>query len=245
MKHNRYLALLLPMMLLVSCGEASSGNSDSSSAAPVAPGLKGVFRGSASKTVYVRDDVAEGDFVYATTWPLNQITYYGKYEERSAEEIAAGQNGFDYKWDLKLALKKDWSYQYVYSVIFANPSVGKEMLSIDVDVHGTYTMEKTGESDYTVSLSAPNSGTESYFGCVLSMDELFWFGGGITQKHATPDKQIDFALMKEIGQEEVDWFVRSRDVKIHVDGESPMNNTVSEDLFDPYFLDHVGKYVTY
>lgn len=228
------------MILLSSCG----GNGNKGDTLPV--GLKGKYKNDVSMSVYYRRQVStDGRYLYVSTYPLNQLTQFGCIDDLSPEDIARGDRAFNYKYEQSLTLSKDYTYHYVYKIIFGNPGNCPDMMSINVDIYGTYLYTKTSETSYAINLSSPMSGTESYYGCNFSVNELFWFGGGITAKHQDPDKVIDFALLKEVNREEVDWYVRSRSVSITIDPESAANNRVTDDLFNSYFLDHVGQFCTY
>ncbi len=228
--------LLLATILLSSCG----GSSTPEQSSVVANGLKGKFANEVELKVLHRNDVSTDDlYLYTSTYPLNTMTGFGCYESHEA-----GQE-FRYYYSQTLTLQKDYTFHYVYDIIFGNPWNCPEMMSINVDVFGTYTFSKLNQNEYTVSLSSPESGTERFYGCNFSVNELWWFGGGITAKHQTPDKEVDFEMNKIIKKEEVDWYTRGREVKISFANDDNPVNLVTDDLFNSYYLDHVGQFCTY
>lgn len=230
------LLVLLSTLLLAGC----SSNDNPSASTTTTKGLKGKFVNEVELRVLHRKDISTEDrYLYTSSYPLNNITGFGCYETHNPGEE------FRYYYNQTLTLQKDYSFHYVYEVVFGNPWNCPEMMSINVDIYGTYTYSYIKENEYVVSLSSPITGTETYYGCNFSVNELWWFGGGIAAKHATPDKQIDFALNKEVNKEEIDWYVRAREVRITTAIETDPVNTVYDDLFNSYFLDHVGQFCTY
>lgn len=228
------LLLILSAIFLAGC----SGESTSTNEGPV--GLKGKFVNDTSiKVLHRKDIVTDGQYVYTSSYPLNQLTGYGCYE--TYEE---GQD-FVYNFNQSLILYKDFTYQYSYSISFGNAWSNPDLLGIDVDISGTYKMNKKSDTEYIISISSPLAGTESYYGCNFSVNELWWFGGGIAHKHSSPDKEIDFELLKSLGKEEIDWYVRPREVRIEFSTEKNEPNVVHDYLFNAYILDDVGQFCTY
>ena len=244
--------VILITLFLTSC--ASNGSSNPSK---IETGLKGKFVNEVELKAIHRDFVGrdEGNFLYTSTYPLNNmsgfgcdslsgpqviggVTYYQYHQHEAGQE-------FRYYYSQTLTLQKDQTYRYQFEIIFGNPWNCPDMMSINADIYGTYIQSKTSDNEYIISLSSPLSGTETIYACHFSVDELWWFGGGITAKHSTPDKVVDFALNREIEREEIDWYVRNRDVRITLATTENPSNTIYDDLFNCYFLDDVGQYCTY
>ncbi len=244
--------LILTPLLLSGCSSNNSNN-----ASKLEAGLKGKFVNEVELKAVHRDFIGndEGNFLYTSSYPLNTMTGFG-CDYLTGIEVIGGQQyyqyhqhdpsqEFRYYFGQTLTLQKDNTYHYQYDIIFGNPWNCPDMMSINVDIYGTYIHSKISDNEYIVSLSSPLSGTEAFYGCHFSIDELWWFGGGIAAKHATPDKVVNFALNKEINKEEIDWYVRSRDVKISLATLENPSNTVYDNLFNSYFLDDVGQFSTY
>ena len=224
--------LILTALILTSCGNAKKEEK--------AYGLKGKFSNSIELKVLHRKDIStESRYVYTSSFPLNTISGYGCYESTDHGE------GFCYNYNQALSLFKDGTYHYVYDISFGNPTKVSNLMGIDVDVYGTYTYHKMNDDEYIISISNPLGGTESYYGCNFSVNELFWFGGGISSRHSSPDKVNDFELNREQNIEEYDWYVRNRTVRITFNREKLSDSLVFDDLFNSYFLDDVGQFCTY
>ena len=235
---KRYISLLFTLAL-ISCGAKKNTNND-----PV--GLKNKFYNETNLFIYHRNTISnDGQYLYTTTYPLNTISFYGCYETFTPEQIANKENSFTYRYSQTLSLSKDFTYRYIFSISFGNPNNNDNLLSIEADIVGKYNYQVTGENSYLIDLFSPSEGTESFYGCHLSLDELFWFGGGIAAKHDSPDKVIDFALQRKVGKEELDWYVRSRMVSVTVNPEVKSENHVEDSLFNAFFLDDVGQFCTY
>ena len=227
-------ALILLTLLLAAC----SGNNKKQDNGPKA--LSGKFVNEVQMKVLHRKEIStDGRYLYTSTYPLNQLSGFGCYES-----YVPGQE-FGYNYSQTLTLLDDGTYHYVYSIIFGNPYNCPDMMSIDVDVYGEYSYTKTDENEYVISLSTPLEGKESYTACYFKTDELWWFGGGSTAKHAESDKENDFELLRGAHHEEYDWYVRSRNVKVMYSTEQNTPNVIHDDLFNSFFLDDVGQFCTY
>jgi outer membrane lipoprotein-sorting protein len=232
------LFILIPLLALSSCGKSDN--------TPIETGLKGKFKNSTSLQVYYKRTISTSDrFLYATSYPLNNLTNFGVYEDLSQDQINKKEMSFTYSWDQTLTLNKDNTYHYVFTITFGNPGNCPDMMSVNADYYGTYLYSKLDDNNYVIDLSSPNKGKEEIYACNFSINELFWFGGGITAKHSSPDKVIDFELDALAGRYETSWYSRSRTIKTTYDFENQSNNSIVDDLFDQYFLDHVGQYCTY
>ena len=250
MKFTKILLTLSSLILISSCGNGNKGNEEIKSP------IKGKYKNETSISVYHKRVPATDDrYLYSTVYPFSlfnsdwsdpSFRTYGCYDLRTPSEIANKESAFIYTWSEVLMLQKDYTYHYTYNVNFGNPQGNPNLMSVEVDIYGTYIYEHNDyDNSYTVNLSSPTSGTEKIYGCHFAVNELWWFGGGIATKHSDPDKEIDFALLSEVDRYETDFFTRSRDVKVIIDAENPANNNVIDDLFYSYYLDYVGQYCTY
>ena len=157
------LLVLLSALLLAGC----SSNDNPSASTTTTKGLKGKFINEVELRVLHRKDISTEDrYLYTSSYPLNNITGFGCYETHNPGEE------FRYYYNQTLTLQKDYSFHYVYEVVFGNPWNCPEMMSINVDIYGTYTYSYIKENEYVVSLSSPITGTETYYGCNFSINEF-------------------------------------------------------------------------
>lgn len=238
MKKN-CLIIALNALLLISC------RNNGSEPINLNNGIKGKFTNDVeyNDVLHRKDIVDYGRYLYTSSYPLNTIHGYGCYEDGAADN---GQF-FKYSYVQTLMLEKDYTYHYKFSVGFGNLWNDPNFISVNADIYGTYTYMKLDATTYSVKLSTPKSGIEEYHGCDFDVAELFWFGGGkcIGSKHSTPDKLFDFALNIETGQEEYDFFVSSKTIKLVVNEENPQQNKIYDELFYSYYLDLLGRYCSY
>ena len=251
---KKKLVLILLPLLLASCGGKSNDN------IPTNTGLKGKFLNNVERNPYLLKSAAETedsklfpdvDFMYCTTYPIRNITGWGVFEsiygDFGEEAIRQRQNSFLYRYEQTLTLLKDMTYHYVYFIGFSPNSQDfvADFMSIEVDIYGNYTYSKIDENKYTIGLSSPTSGTETITGGHYDSSKLYWFAGENAYKHSEPDRIVNFEELREIGKEESDWYVRSRNVVIEMGPEKATDYKVYDDLFNRYFLDDIGPYCTY
>lgn len=250
---KQFILFLFPLII------ASCGKTNDNANKEIDSGIKGTFFNSVERSPYLLSSGAETelskqfpdvDFMYCTIYPIRNITGWGVFESIyaiSPDNIRERQNSFIYRYDQSLTMFKDLTFHYEYFIGFS-PNLRSEVsdfMSIEVDIYGTYTHTKLADNKYEIYLSTPISGTETITAGHYSTANLGYFAGENAYKHSEPDKIIDFAELRTVGREEIDWYVRSRIVTIEANPKKPSNNKVHDDLFNRYFLDDIGPYCTY
>ena len=252
---KKQLIIVLLPLLITSCGKASTKSDDNQ----VKSGIKGTFVNSVELSPYLLRSAAETDlsrqfpdvnFMYCTIYPIRNTTGWGVFESiyaDSPDDVRQRIHSFEYHYDQSLTLTKDMTYHYEYFIGFSpnTKSEVSDFMSIEVDIYGTYTYTKLDDYRYAVSISTPLSGTEIITAGHYDSSNLGWFAGENAYKHSEPDKIVDFAELREVGHEEIDWYVRSRVVTLEIDSEKPSEKRIYDDLFNRYFLDDIGPYCTY
>lgn len=245
MKKQLLMLLTLTPLFITSCNVSRDLPSENPSS-PTIVGIKGKFTNDTDLPVFRYRNFVSPDLhpLYVTSKPIADMTGFGNYEDLDDE--ARTWAFFKYRYNQALTLKKDYTYRYVYNVSlgFDAGDCPNELLTIEVDVSGTYTYNKIEENKYYINLSNPISGTESYYGGNIFLDRLYFFGQ-YTSKHVDPDKIIDFEELKELNKEEFDWYVRSREVVVNYSTDPEISNSVEDDLFNSSFLEYLGQFCTY
>lgn len=148
----------------------------------------------------------------------------------------------NYRINQQLRLNRDFTYSYVCSVIISNPCQwGSEIGRMEASVTGTFTFEAAAGTSHTVSLSDPTGGSLELYGISSggAGDGYYWQW----RVHETPDvvQNYDYAdCFEGYEKSEVYQYVEGRDVTVDTE-----NNSLSDDLFDPYLFDLMAKYGTY
>lgn len=140
-----------------------------------------------------------------------------------------------YNMDQRLKLKRDYTYEYEYSVVLGNPGDwGQRFASFTVSIGGTFTYEKISDELYTVELSDPVRGTQSGRSYRVT-------GGGIygLAMHDGDDFSIDYEAISNAGMG-YDKYVRGRTVTVN-----KTDNVLTDDIFFPDLLDYLSAYGTY
>lgn len=148
----------------------------------------------------------------------------------------------NYRINQQLRLNRDFTYSYVCSVIISNPCQwGSEIGRLEASVTGTFTSEAGAGTAHTVSLSDPAGGKLSLYGISSggAGDGYYWQW----RVHETPDvvQNYDYAdCFDAYAQSEVYRYVEARTVTVDTE-----NNSLADELFDPYLFNLMAKYGTY
>ncbi len=144
-----------------------------------------------------------------------------------------------YNMDQRLKLKRDFTYEYEYTVVLGNPGDwGGRFAQIAVDIKGNYTYEEISDGMYSVELSDPTGGTQKLRSYRVT-------GGGIygLAMHDSDDCVLDYSYLSGLSGYVFDEYVGSRTVV--VDKAEDTQKQLDDDIFYPGLLDYLSQYGTY
>ena len=145
-----------------------------------------------------------------------------------------------YNMDQRLKLKRDYTYEYDYTVIFGNPGDWGAacFAQITVNMTGVYTFDKIAEDLYFVTLSDPTGGSQA----VRSFSVV---GAGVygLSVHNEDDLYLDYSYLSGVSGYKFDEYSRGRTVT--VDKSEDTAKQLDDDVFYPDLFDYMTKYATY
>jgi len=104
--------------------------------------------------IYGKESDATGGNLYCSSYPFNTV---------NGSRVC-------YTADQRLKLKRDFTYNYQYSIKLTNSEDwGKDFATISVQMSGTFSYRSSDTiDDYEVTLENPTQGTLSIFGCTVT-----------------------------------------------------------------------------
>ena len=224
MKNIAVLPLIFASLILCGCG---NNPEPQASLKPVESTLRGAFVSSESIHTKIKKEMADGQYLYLWKYP--------QFLLNAETEVL-------YRVDQRLTLKRDFTYNWNYTIILGNPGEwgNLEIAKIAVDISGTFSFHQTTfENQYSVNLSNPTFGTEEIYGC--NINNMTWFGGWTM--HAEPDMVNDFETLSKTGFTAYSKYVCARSVLVRIDAEG--NRVLYSDLFFRDCLEDIAHYSTY
>ncbi len=144
-----------------------------------------------------------------------------------------------YNMDQRLKLKRDFTYEYEYTVVLGNPGEwGGRFAQIAVDVKGSYTYDQLSTDLYSVTLSDPTDGTQAVRSYRVT-------GAGVygLAMHDSDDLVLDYSYLSGLNGYLYDEYVCARTVV--VDKSENAQKQLDDDIFYPSLLDYLSRYGTY
>lgn len=141
--------------------------------------------------------------------------------------------------DQRLKLSRDYTYRYQYTILLSNPQDwGAQFARFVVDISGTYTYNENGEDTYSVTLSAPLSGTETIYGSTLSRTDIYGWS-----MHSSADYVLDIETARAADENFIpDKHIAGRVVTVE---KSQEGNSVSDDIFYRDLMNTLALYSDY
>ncbi len=230
MKQKTTVTALLIVLSLGACvGALTACKQEEAQELPVS-GLIGRFNGAEAVKTKLTNDASyatkgeAGEYLYTSSvYPLNTIV---------EEEI-------DYATEQHLRLKRDFTYEYTYDIRLrkVTQSGNTELCKLSVEAYGTFDYQSALESEtqYSVALSNPTSGSEKFYASYIA-DEGNVYSWKIS---ATPTYLLDYATLTE--GETFSRYGAGRTVEV-VKAEV---NELSDPIFYADFLNDFAGYFSY
>ena len=144
-----------------------------------------------------------------------------------------------YNIDQRLMLKRDYTYDYEYTVVLGNPGDwGGRFGQITVNMKGEYSYEEIADELYSVTLSDPTGGSQTVRSFHISYVGVY----GLSM-HDGDDLELDYAYLSGLSGYKFDEYGRGRTVT--VDKFVDAARQLDDDVFYTGLLDYVAQYATY
>ena len=241
-------ALALSAAALTACGEEET-------AGPVSS-LRGTF------TYNATIGSTSGEMLYLTDDPNNDTLLGGGYilycDSAYTPFNNAGGGMFSYQINQNLVLARDFTYVYTYSVIIKNPQQwGATFGRMETTVSGTFEYTATSNDDkFDVLLSAPTGGTQeicgirsnagftnNYWLWTISDDPTY----AQNFDYADCFSDYDYRFIGNVTEtatgedgEEIERLTGERELSV-----DRSDNSVNDDMFDPYLYEFMARYGKY
>lgn len=144
-----------------------------------------------------------------------------------------------YNIDQRLMLKRDYTYDYEYTIVLGNPGDwGGRFGQITVNMKGEYTYEEIADELYSVTLSDPTDGSQT-----VRSFHIAYVGVYGLSMHNEDDLVLDYSYLSGLNGYKFDEYSRGRTVR--VDKSEDAQRQFTDNVFYTGLFDYVAHYATY
>lgn len=171
--------------------------------------------------IYNRADATDNN-LYCTVYPLNTV---------NGSKVCYGI-------DQRLKLKRDFTYNYQYTITLTNSEEwGKDFSSVSVQIVGTFTYQTTDGANYQVALQNPTEGTQTIYGANVSGEANIY----AWMLSSAAGKILDVAYELSLDASfEYNRYICGRSVSV-----SKLEKSVADDLYYRDIMNDIAPYCSY
>ena len=222
--------LIILSTLLISLFTGCGNSNNEVTSEVISSELRGTFTNKEDIETQFKKQITDGDYLYSTFYPTMFM---------QEDQVIL------YRIDQKLVLKRNYTYNYEYSIILGNPGGwgNLEVSKLYVNISGTFDYKKMDKepNSYVVNLSNPTSGREEIYGSYLYNTQYLssWV------MHTSPDLVLNFDELTKFSDYQFDNYVKGRKVIVTKATDQNEDNKIEDDVFYPFIIDDIAKYSTY
>ncbi len=228
MTKQRIAAMILAALSLASafalsaCGEEAP-QTETSALSGTFTHSEAIKKDAANQDLRIYNQASAADNnLYCTVYPLNTV---------NGSKVC-------YSVDQRLKLKRDFTYNYQYTITLTNSEEwGKDFSSISVQIVGTFTYQTTDGVNYQVTLQNPAEGTQTIYGASVSGEANIY----AWTLNSTAGKIVDIAYELSLDASfKYDRYTCGRSVSV-----SKLEKSVGDDVYYRDIMNDIAPYCSY